>query len=216
MIPRARAALGCPCRVSRSLTPERAAELCIDRKDSPVAVAAPRTSSASTLRSSLTPPKLIGEEFFAAMRPGAFFVNTSRARSLTTPRSSAPCGVAALLAGLDVFEGDRRAGGSVEARSSGSRRRRQRTTSGRRRTRPRGDRGGDRADRAEYKETGRAPNVRQPREEAPATHLLIVAPRDRVGVLAACLRPDQAGRINVQETETSCSTARRRLSREST
>nr|MDQ5873394.1 NAD(P)-binding domain-containing protein [Acidobacteriota bacterium] len=79
MIPRARA-LGMPVVAwSRSLTPERARELGIERKESPVDVAT--AADVVSVHVALKPDtaKLIGEEFFAAMRPGAFFVNTSRA-----------------------------------------------------------------------------------------------------------------------------------------
>src|SRR5688572_6189415 len=79
MIPRARA-FGMPVVAwSRSLTPERARELGIERKESAedVAAAADVVSVHVALKPETT--KLIGEEFFAAMKPGAFFVNTSRA-----------------------------------------------------------------------------------------------------------------------------------------
>src|SRR5881628_886168 len=79
MIPRARA-FGMPVAAwSRSLTPERAQALGVERKTSPAEVAA--AADVVSVHVALKPETtdLIDEKFFAAMKPGAFFVNTSRA-----------------------------------------------------------------------------------------------------------------------------------------
>ena len=203
MIPRARA-LGMPVVAwSRSLTPERAAALGIERKDSPRGVA--ESADVVSVHVALKPDttKLIGEEFFAAMRRGAFFVNTSRAEVVDHAALERAVREKGLRAGLDVFEGEPSGGaGSVEApifqipgvvgtHHIGA--------------------STDQAQEAiaaetvrivcEYKETGRAPNVVNLAKKSPATHLLVVRHCDRVGVLAAVFdRIKQAG-INVQETE---------------
>ncbi|MDQ5857425.1 MAG: NAD(P)-binding domain-containing protein [Acidobacteriota bacterium] len=203
MIPRARA-LGMPVVAwSRSLTPERARELGIERKESPVDVAT--AADVVSVHVALKPDtaKLIGEEFFAAMRPGAFFVNTSRAEVVDHAALERAVRERGIRAGLDVFEGEPSGGaGSVEApifqlpgvvgtHHIGA--------------------STDQAQEAiaaetvrivrEYRETGRAPNVVNLAKKSPATHLLVVRHCDRVGVLAAVFdRIKQAG-INVQETE---------------
>src|SRR6266516_4255376 len=78
MIPRARA-FGMPVVAwSRSLTAERAAALEVEYKDSALEVA--RASDIVSVHIALKPDTrmLIGPEFFAAMRDGAHFINTSR------------------------------------------------------------------------------------------------------------------------------------------
>jgi D-3-phosphoglycerate dehydrogenase len=79
MCPRARAFGMKVVGWSRRLTPERARDLGIERKDSPTEVAA--ASDVVSVHVALNPEttKLIGQDFFAAMKPGSFFVNTSRA-----------------------------------------------------------------------------------------------------------------------------------------
>ena len=203
MIPRARA-LGMPVVAwSRSLTDERAKQLGIERMDSIFQVAG--SADVVSVHVALKPDttRLIGEDFFAAMRPGAFFVNTSRAEVVDHAALERAVEERGIRAGLDVFEGEPTGGaGAVEA--------------------PIFRRPGvvgthhigastDQAQEAiaaetvrsvrEYKETGRAPNVVNLAKKSPATHVLIVRHCDRVGVLAAVFdRIKQAG-INVQETE---------------
>ncbi|HEY6928088.1 MAG TPA: NAD(P)-dependent oxidoreductase, partial [Thermoanaerobaculia bacterium] len=79
VIPRARA-FGMPVVAwSRSLTPEKAQALGVERKESPIGVAS--ASDVVSVHVALKPEtkNLIDENFFAAMKPGSFFVNTSRA-----------------------------------------------------------------------------------------------------------------------------------------
>src|SRR6476660_5915988 len=78
MIPRARA-FGMPVIAwSRSLTPEKAAKLGVERKDSPLDVA--RAADVVSVHVALKPDTklMIDAEFFSAMRDGAYFINTSR------------------------------------------------------------------------------------------------------------------------------------------
>jgi D-3-phosphoglycerate dehydrogenase len=203
MIPRARA-FGMPVVAwSRRLTPERARELGIERKESTRDVAA--ASDVVSVHVALKPETtgLIGRDFFDAMRPGAFFVNTSRAEVVDQAALARAVSERGLRAGLDVFAGEPSGGsGSVDdpifqlpgvigTHHIGA--------------------STDQAQEAiaaetvrivrEYRETGRAPNVVNLAKKSPATHLLIVRHCDRVGVLAAVFdRIKQAG-INVQETE---------------
>src|SRR5438105_12485795 len=78
MIPRARA-FGMPVIAwSRSLTPEKAEALGIERADSPLDVA--RASGIVSVHVALKPETrtFLGADFFNAMRAGAYFINTSR------------------------------------------------------------------------------------------------------------------------------------------
>ncbi|HEX9286284.1 MAG TPA: NAD(P)-dependent oxidoreductase [Thermoanaerobaculia bacterium] len=203
MIPRARA-FGMPVVAwSRSLTDEKARQLGIERRDSIFQVAAASDIVSVHVASKSETAKLIGKDFFDAMRPGAFFVNTSRAEVVDPPaleRAVRECGI---RAGLDVFAGEPTGGagavddpifrlpGVVGTHHIGA--------------------STDQAQEAiaaetvrivrEYRETGRAPNVVNLAKKSPATHLLVVRHRDRVGVLATVFDRIKEVGINVQETE---------------
>jgi D-3-phosphoglycerate dehydrogenase len=203
MIPRAQA-FGMPVVAwSRSLTDDRASHLGIERKDSifQVAAAADVVSVHLALKPETT--GLIGETFFAAMRPGSFFVNTSRAEVVDQAALARAISERGLRAGLDVFASEPSGGsgavddpifqlpGVVGTHHIGA--------------------STDQAQEAiaaetvrivrEYRETGRAPNVVNLAKKSPATHLLIVRHCDRVGVLAAVFDRIKRAGINVQETE---------------
>jgi D-3-phosphoglycerate dehydrogenase len=203
MIPRARA-FGMPVVAwSRSLRPEQAEELEIGWRSSPAEVA--RDSDVVSVHVALKPETrgLVNAAFFAAMRPGAFFINTSRAEVADQAALEKAVREKGIRAGLDVFAGEPTGGaGTVEdpifqvpgvigTHHIGA--------------------STDQAQEAiaaetvriarEYKDSGRAPNVVNLARKSPATHLLVVRHCDRVGVLAAVFdRLKQAG-INVQETE---------------
>src|SRR2546423_3799432 len=78
MIPRARAFGMNVVAWSRSLTPERAAELGIERLDTPQAVA--RVADIVSVHLALKPEtrSLVGADIFNSMKEGAIFINTSR------------------------------------------------------------------------------------------------------------------------------------------
>jgi len=203
MIPRARA-FGMPVVAwSRSLRPEQAEELEIEWRSSPAEVA--RDSDIVSVHVALKPETrgLVNAEFFAAMRPGAFFINTSRAEVADQAALEKAVREKGIRAGLDVFAVEPTGGagtvddpifkvpGVIGTHHIGA--------------------STDQAQEAiaaetvriarEYKDSGRAPNVVNLARKSPATHLLVVRHCDRVGVLAAVFdRLKQAG-INVQETE---------------
>jgi len=202
MVPRARA-FGMPVVAwSRSLTPEKAAALGIERLDSPIEVA--RRADVVSVHVALKPETkgLIGADFFSAMRPGAFFVNTSRAE-VVDQKALEDAVKRGARAGLDVFAGEPAGGsGSVDdaifklpnvvgTHHIGA--------------------STDQAQEAiaaetvrivrEYSDHGRAPNVVNLARKSPATHLLVVRHFDRVGVLACVFDLLKEAGINVQETE---------------
>jgi D-3-phosphoglycerate dehydrogenase / 2-oxoglutarate reductase len=203
MVPRARA-FGMPVAAwSRSLTPEAAAAHGVERRDSPRAVA--RDADVVSVHVALKPETrgLIGQDFFAAMKPGAFFINTSRAEIVNQAALERAVREKGIRAGLDVFAGEPSGGagavddpifqlpGVIGTHHIGA--------------------STDQAQEAiaaetvrivrEYSENGRAPNVVNLARKSPATHLLVVRHLDHVGVLAAVFDALKEAGINVQETE---------------
>src|SRR6185503_9390165 len=78
MIPRAQA-FGMPVIAwSRSLTPERAAELGIEYKATPAEVAREADIVSVHLALNSETKGMLGAEFFSAMQPGSYFINTAR------------------------------------------------------------------------------------------------------------------------------------------
>ncbi|HKD11662.1 MAG TPA: NAD(P)-dependent oxidoreductase [Thermoanaerobaculia bacterium] len=203
MIPRARA-FGMPVVAwSRSLTPEKAHNLGIDRRGTPEAVAA--DADIVSVHVALKPEtkNLIAGPFFTAMQPGAFFINTSRAEVVDQAALEKAVREKGIRAGLDVFAEEPTRGtgevkspifaipGVIGTHHIGA--------------------STDQAQEAiaaetvrivrEYKETGRAPNVVNLVKRSPACCLVVVRHYDRVGVLAAVFGRLREAGINVQETE---------------
>ncbi len=203
MIPRARAFGMRVVAWSRSLTPEKAQALGIERKVSPAEVAA--SADVVSVHLALKPEtkNLCDEKFFAAMRPGAFFVNTSRAEVVDQAALERAVREKGIRAALDVFAGEP-AGGSGEMTDTIFR------VPGVIGTHHIGA-STDQAQEAiaaetvrivqEFLDTGRPPNVVNLARKSPATHLLVVRHYDRVGVLAAVFDRIKEAGINVQEME---------------
>ncbi|MEO8190807.1 MAG: NAD(P)-dependent oxidoreductase [Acidobacteriota bacterium] len=188
---------------SRSLSPDGARDLGAQHAASPLDVA--RRADIVSVHLALKPETrgLVGEEFFAAMRPGAFFINTSRAEVVDQGALERAVREKGLRAGLDVFASEPAGGagdvadpifqlpGVIGTHHIGA--------------------STDQAQEAiaaetvrivrEYASTGRAPNVVNLARSSPATHLLVVRHFDRVGVLAAVFDALKTAGINVQETE---------------
>lgn len=188
---------------SRSLTPEAAAEMGITFRQTIVELA--NESDIVSVHLALTPDTrgIINADVFDAMRPGAYFINTSRAEVVDSAALANAIRHKGLRAGLDVFEGEpatakgefsdallglpvvygtHHIGASTEQAQE--------------------------AIAAEtvriikiFKETGKVPNVVNLAERTPATHLLVVRHRDRPGVLAHIFDEIKAAEINVQEME---------------
>src|SRR2546426_766679 len=203
LVARARA-FGMPVAAwSRSLTPERAAQLRVELKGSPHEAAA--ASDIVSVHIALTPQtrNLLDRGFFEAMKPGSYFINTSRADVVDQPSLEWAVRERGVRAGLDVFAGEPPAGtGTVEAGIF--------SLPGVIGTHHIGA-STDQAQEAiaaetvriiaEYRRTGRPPNVVNLAKKAPATHLLVVRHFDPVGGLASVFDEIKAAGINVQETE---------------
>src|SRR2546430_8426846 len=103
MIPRAEA-FGMPVVAwSRSLTPEKAGQLGVERKDSPPDVA--RAADIVSVHVALKPDtkNLIGPDFFNAMQDGSYFINTSRGETIDQAALVDAIHTKGIRAGLDVF-----------------------------------------------------------------------------------------------------------------
>jgi D-3-phosphoglycerate dehydrogenase / 2-oxoglutarate reductase len=203
MIPRARA-FGMPVVAwSRSLTPEKAERLGVERMNSPLDVA--RAADIVSVHVALKPDTkmLINEAFLAAMNDGAYFINTSRGDVVDQNALVEAIHAKGIRAGLDVFAieptsavadfedpianetnvyGTHHIGASTDQAQE--------------------------AIAAEtvriiktFKETGQVPNVVNLAAHTPATHRLVVRHLDRPGVLAQVLDAIKAESINVQEME---------------
>src|SRR5689334_2949699 len=115
MIPRARA-FGMPVVAwSRSLTSERADELGVVMKSSPREVAAACDILSVHVALKDDTRGLINEDVLAALAPGSYFVNTSRAEVVDQAALARAVTARGIRAGLDVFAGEPAGGtGTVE------------------------------------------------------------------------------------------------------
>ena len=203
MIPRAQA-FGMPVIAwSRSLTPERAAGLGAEYKESPADVA--READVVSVHVALNPDTkaFLGVDFFGAMREGAYFINTARGEVVDQAALLEAMKSRGIRAGLDVYAGEPTSATAEftdeiakEPNLYGTHHIGAST---------------DQAQEAiaaetvrivrEFKETGKVPNVVNLAQQTPATHRLVVRHLDRPGVLAAVLDAIKSEGINVQEME---------------
>jgi D-3-phosphoglycerate dehydrogenase / 2-oxoglutarate reductase len=203
MIPRAKA-FGMPVIAwSRSLKPEKAEQLGIERKDSSIEVA--RAADIVSVHVALKPDTrmLIGPNFFAAMKDGAYFINTSRGEVVDQDALVKAIHSKGIRAGLDVFSVEPTAAVAEFTDTIA----REQSVYGTHHIGASTDQAQE-AIAAEtvriiksFKETGQVPNVVNLAAHTPATHRLVVRHRDRPGVLAQVLDAIKAEQINVQEME---------------
>jgi D-3-phosphoglycerate dehydrogenase len=203
MIPRARG-FGMPVVAwSRSLTADVAEELGITMAGSLEELAAVADIVSVHVALNSDTRGLLGAPFFAAMKEGAFFINTSRGEVVDEAALAAAVTSRGLRAGLDVFA-DEPAGGTGEFASEVAR--------------LQGVYGthhiGASTDQAQeaiaaeavrivrlFAETGTVPNVVNLAGKTPATSSVVVRHLDRPGILAHTLDAISAAGINVQEME---------------
>jgi D-3-phosphoglycerate dehydrogenase len=188
---------------SRSLTDEAAEEMGVTRLASPVEVA--RASDVVSVHLALKPETkgLLGRDFFAALKPGALFVNTSRAEVVDEAALLDAVQNRKVRAAVDVFAGEPAGGtGTVESalfknpavygthHIGASTEQAQEAIA---------------AETVrivlEYKTSGHVPNCVNIAKRTPATHLVVVRHRDRVGVLAHVFGALKDANINVQQSE---------------
>lgn len=188
---------------SRSLDAYAAARLGATRSASLLDLA--RESDIVSVHLALTKETkgLLGPEFFGAMRDGAFFVNTSRGEVVQQAALEAAIEKKGIRAGLDVFEkepsggtgafedpiakrpgvvGTHHVGASTEQAQSAIAAETVRIIEA-------------------FLNSGEVPNAVNFSDRTPATHLLSIRHRDRVGVLAHIFAVLKEAGINVEETE---------------
>jgi D-3-phosphoglycerate dehydrogenase / 2-oxoglutarate reductase len=145
----------------------------------------------------------VGDELFAAMRPGTIFVNTARAEVVDYDALERAVREKHLRVGLDVFRnepatgtgqyadallqlpgvyGTHHIGASTEQAQEAIAAETVRIV-------------------AAFKHTGRVPNVVNLARRTPATHMLVVRHRDRPGVLAHVFEHLHQANLNAHETE---------------
>jgi D-3-phosphoglycerate dehydrogenase len=203
MIPRARA-FGMPVLAwSRSLTPERARAMGVEYCATPADVAREADIVSVHVALNADTKEFLNADFFAAMREGAYFINTARGEVVDQAALVEAMTSRGIRAGLDVFAGEPTSGraeftGAIAKESNlyGTHHIGAST---------------DQAQEAiaaetvrivrEFKETGRVPNVVNLARQTPATHRLVVRHIDRPGVLATVLDAIKSEQINVQEME---------------
>lgn len=203
MIPRAQAFGMRVVAWSRSLTPERAAELGVEYKGSPAEVAPDADVVSVHVALNEDTRSFLGKEFFATMKERAYFINTARGEVVDQAALVEAMKTRSLRAGLDVFAGEPTSATApfndeiaTEQNLYGTHHIGAST---------------DQAQEAiaaetvrivrEFKETGNVPNVVNLARQTPATHRLVVRHLDRPGVLATVLDAIKSEHINVQEME---------------
>jgi D-3-phosphoglycerate dehydrogenase len=188
---------------SRTLTHEEAERLDIAYAHNPLEVA--RLSDVVTINVAANPETkhLVNAEFLAAMRPGAYLINTSRGSVLDEAALAQAIADKKLRAGLDVFQNEP-AGGKGELKSAilqvpgvyGT------------------HHVGASTDQAQvaiahevirivqaFQATGEVPNVVNRLARSSASHVLSIRHRNRPGVLAHVFGVLAGAEINVEEVE---------------
>jgi D-3-phosphoglycerate dehydrogenase len=203
MIPRARAFGMRVVAWSRSLTPERAAELGVEYKASPEDVARDADIVSVHVALNADTRGFLGKTFFATMNEGAYFINTARGEVVDQTALVEAMKSRRIRAGLDVFAGEPTSATAPFSDEIAS-------EPGLYGTHHIGA-STDQAQEAiaaetvrivrEFKETGNVPNVVNLARQTPATHRLVVRHLDRPGVLATVLDAIKSEHINVQEME---------------
>jgi D-3-phosphoglycerate dehydrogenase len=201
MIPRAHSFGMRVAAWSRSLTPESAAALDVDAKNSAESVAAESDVVSVHVALNNQTRGLLGARFFKSLRPGALFINTSRAEVVDQAELSLAIREKGIRAALDVYAkepsgsagdfddpiaqeiyGTHHIGASTDQAQDAIAAETVRIVN-------------------TFKETGKVPNVVNLAKTTPATCALLVRHLDRPGVLASVLDAISGARINVQEME---------------
>lgn len=207
---------------SRSLTAEKAVELGVEYAATPTEVAARCDALSVHLALNDDTQRLVDAEVLAALPDGALVINTSRGGVIDQQALAREVESRGLRAALDVFDGEP-AGGDGELEPGifllpgvqGSHHIGASTAQAQQAV----------ADEVlrivhAFESAGDVPNCVNLADTTPATHLLVVRHRNRVGALAGVLDVLRGAEINVQEVENiifrgaEAASARLRLDRE--
>ncbi|MCY4158335.1 MAG: 3-phosphoglycerate dehydrogenase [Bacteroidetes bacterium] len=195
---------------SRSLTPESAESFGVKYAANPIEVAAQSDIVSLHLAATAETAHLANREFFAAMKPGAFFINTTRGSLVDEDAMLEALDEKEIRVALDVFADEPAYKiGSLETRLrnhpsvylthhiGASTAEAQKST-------------GDEAVRVinTYASSGVVLNCVNIAMQSSATHLLTIRHLDKVGVLANVLDSIRKCNLNVQEMENQVFTGR--------
>jgi D-3-phosphoglycerate dehydrogenase len=188
---------------SRNLTHEEAERLGLAYAQTPLEVA--RLSDAVTINvaANASTKHLVNAEFLAAMRPGAYLINTSRGSVVDEAALQQAIREKGIRAGLDVFQKEP-AGGTAEFASPVAQNAAVYGT----------HHVGASTEQAQvaiahevirivqsFRDTGEVPNVVNRLARSSATHVLSIRHRNRPGVLAHVFGVLAGAEINVEEVE---------------
>lgn len=188
---------------SRSLTDDAAREMGVERCDTPTDVAKRADVISVNVAANADTKKLINKAFCEAMRPGAYFINTSRGSVVDEQALLEAIRTKGVRAGLDVFENEPgQPVGSFESELA-----REPGVYGAHHVGASTDQA-QQAIAAEavrilrvFKDTGEVCNVVNRCAKSPATRLLTVRHRNKPGVLAGVFNALSKAQINVEEME---------------
>ncbi len=188
---------------SRSLTHEEADRLGVAYAQTPLDVARLSDAVSINVAANAETKHLVGAEFLAAMRPGAYLVNTSRGSVVDEVALRRAIAEKGIRAGLDVFQGEP-AGGAADFVSEIAQ------TPGVYGT----HHVGASTEQAQvaiahevirivqaFQATGEVPNVVNRLARSSASHVLSIRHRNRPGVLAHVFGVLADAEINVEEVE---------------
>ena len=188
---------------SRSLTPEKAADLGIKQASSPREVAA--EADVVSLHCAATPDtkELADSAFFDAMKPGSFFINTTRGSVVNEDAMLSAIDSKGIRVALDVFSNEPAAKTGPFEHPLASNPSVYLTHHIGASTQQAQEAIAAEAARViiTYAQDGEVPNCVNLATQTPATHQLTVRHKDKVGVLAKVLNEISVANWNVQEME---------------
>jgi len=188
---------------SRSLTPQKAEELGVQYAGSPEEVAYEADVVSLHCAATADTKELAGEALFEAMKPGAFFINTTRSSVVDEVAMMKAVEEKGIRVGLDVFSNEPAVKQGPFEHPLASHPSVYLTHHIGASTKQAQDAIAEEAARVitTFLQDGEVPNCVNLASQTPATHQLTVRHRDKVGVLARVLNEISVANWNVQEME---------------